>query len=248
MFQEKVALITGGASGLGRTITKTLAKNGYQVIIHYYTNEKKAIELQKEIKEKYHEKATIIKCDLSNEQEINQMIEKIKNEKIKINYLVNNAALCVDSLFEDKTKDNFMKTLEVNVVGTFLLSRLVGDMMYENRQGVIVNLSSTNGIDQYFPMSIDYDASKAAINSLTHNLALQFAPYVRVNAIAPGWVKTENEMKGLDDLYIKSEEEKIFIKRFAEEEEIANIVLFLLSDQSSYINNQIIKADGGVHS
>ena len=91
MFQEKVALITGGASGLGRTITKTLAKNGYQVIIHYYTNEKKAIELQKEIKEKYHEKATIIKCDLSNEQEINQMIEKIKNEKIKINYLVNNA-------------------------------------------------------------------------------------------------------------------------------------------------------------
>ncbi|MCI8346940.1 MAG: SDR family oxidoreductase [Bacilli bacterium] len=247
-MKDKVALITGGASGLGRTITVTLAKQGCQVIILYHTNDKKAIELQREIKEKYQVQARIIKCDLSSEQEINKMIEQIKQQNIKINYLVNNAALCIDSLFEDKTKENFMKTLEVNVVGTFLVSRLVGNMMYENRNGTIVNISSTNGINQYFPMSIDYDASKAALNSLTHNLALQFSPYVRVNAVAPGWVKTENEMRGLDDLYIKSEEEKIFIKRFAEEQEIANIIIFLLSDQSSYINNQIIEADGGMYS
>lgn len=247
-MKDKVALITGGASGLGRTITVTLAKQGCQVIILYHTNDKKAIELQREIKEKYQVQARIIKCDLSSEQEINKMIEQIKQQNIKINYLVNNAALCIDSLFEDKTKENFMKTLEVNVVGTFLVSRLVGNMMYENRNGTIVNISYTNGINQYFPMSIDYDASKAALNSLTHNLALQFSPYVRVNAVAPGWVKTENEMRGLDDLYIKSEEEKIFIKRFAEEQEIANIIIFLLSDQSSYINNQIIEADGGMYS
>ncbi len=247
-MKDKVALITGGASGLGRTITVTLAKQGCQVIILYHTNDKKAIELQREIKEKYQVQARIIKCDLSSEQEINKMIEQIKQQNIKINYLVNNAALCIDSLFEDKTKENFMKTLEVNVVGTFLVSRLVGNMMYEHRNGTIVNISSTNGINQYFPMSIDYDASKAALNSLTHNLALQFSPYVRVNAVAPGWVKTENEMRGLDDLYIKSEEEKIFIKRFAEEQEIANIIIFLLSDQSSYINNQIIEADGGMYS
>ena len=119
--------------------------------------------------------------------------------------------------------------------------------MYENKKGSIVNISSTNGINKYYPMTIDYDASKAAVNSLTHNLSLEYAPYVRVNAIAPGWVKTENEMKDLDLEYIKSEEEKIFLKRFAEEEEIAKIVSFLLSDDASYINNQIIIADGGTY-
>ena len=175
------------------------------------------------------------------------MVKKIKTNFSHVDYLINNAALCLDSLYGDKTKKNFMKTLEVNVVGTFLLSRLIGDLMYENKKGSIVNISSTNGINKYYPMTIDYDASKAAVNSLTHNLSLEYAPYVRVNAIAPGWVKTENEMKDLDLEYIKSEEEKIFLKRFAEEEEIAKIVSFLLSDDASYINNQIIIADGGTY-
>ena len=103
----------------------------------------------------------------------------------------------------------------------FLLSRLVADEMYKNKYGAIVNISSTNGINKYFPMTIDYDASKAALNSITHNLSLEYAPYVRVNAVAPGWVKTENEMKDLDIDYIKSEEDKIFVRRFAEELEIA---------------------------
>lgn len=246
-MQEKVALITGGASGLGATISKFLASKNINVIINYNTSKEKANILKQEIEKSYQVKVLLVKCDISSEEEINNMMAEIRKEFAHIDYLVNNAAICLDSLYEDKTKDNFMKTLEVNVVGTFLVSKLVGNMMYEQKCGSIVNLSSTNGIDKNYPMSLDYDASKAAINSLTHNLALQYAPYVRVNAIAPGWVKTENEMKNLDEEYIKTEEEKIYIKRFAEQEEIAKVIYFLLSDEASYINNQIIKVDGGTY-
>ncbi len=247
MFKGKVALITGGASGLGLEISKALASKYCNLIISYNTNEKKAKELKKELETKYNIKVEIIKCDLSLEEEINNMVNIISKKFKHIDYLVNNAAICIDSLFEDKTKANFMKTIEINTVGTFLVSRLIADIMYKNKFGSIVNISSTNGIDKNYPMSIDYDASKAALNSITHNLALEYSPYIRVNAIAPGWVKTENEMKNLDEDYIKSEEEKIYVKRFGTPSEIAEVVIFLLSNKASYINNQIIKVDGGMY-
>lgn len=246
-MKEKVALITGGASGLGATISKFLASKHINIIINYNTSLEDANILKQEIEKNYQVKVLLVKCDISSEEEINNMITLIKKEFDHVDYLVNNAAICLDSLYENKTKENFMKTLEVNVVGTFLVSKLVGNMMYEQKSGSIVNLSSTNGIDKNYPMSLDYDASKAAINSLTHNLALQYAPYVRVNAVAPGWVKTENEMRDLDEEYIKMEEEKIYVKRFAECEEIAKVIYFLLSDDASYINNQVIKVDGGTY-
>lgn len=246
-MKEKVAVITGGASGLGSTISKFLASKGCNLIILYHSSKEKAKKLKEELERQYHIKVIITECDLSSEEDIQSMISKIKDCFDHIDYLVNNAALCIDSLYEDKSKTNFMKTLEVNVVGTFLISKFIGDLMYQQKYGSIVNISSTNGIDKYYPMSIDYDASKAALNSITHNLAMQYAPYVRVNAIAPGWVKTENEMKGLDLKYIQSEEEKIFIHRFAEEIEVARVVFFLLSEDASYINNQIICVDGGTY-
>lgn len=119
--------------------------------------------------------------------------------------------------------------------------------MYEQKSGVIINISSTNGLDKYYPMSLEYDASKSALISLTHNLSLQFAPYIRVNAIAPGWVATESELKLLDENYIKDEEEKILLKRFAKESEIADVVVYLASDKASYINNSVIRVDGGTY-
>ncbi len=246
-MNKKVALVTGGASGLGEEISRYLGSKNINLVITYNSSYDKAVNLKEELETKYGIKVLLIKCDIKEEKEIIEMIKKIDEEFDHIDYLVNNAAICIDSLYNEKTKSNFMKTLEINVVGTFLVSRLIADKMYESKKGSIVNLSSTNGIDKYFPMSLDYDASKSAINSLTHNLALQYSPYVRVNAVAPGWVKTENEMKDLDEDYIKSEEEKIFVKRFAEKEEIAKVIYFLLSDDSSYINNQVIKVDGGMY-
>lgn len=107
-----------------------------------------------------------------------------------------------------------------------------------------INISSTNGINTYYPSSVDYDASKSGLISLTYDSAVQYSPYVRVNCIAPGWVNTEMN-KELEEDFIKGETEKILVKRFGEPEEIANVVVFLASDEASFINSAVIKVDGG---
>lgn len=246
MFKNKVALITGASKGIGRAIAVNLAKKNCDVVIHYNNSYEEAI-ITKEKCDKYNVKTLLVKADLSNEIEIKKMVDEIIDFFGKIDILVNNAGIAIDTLFEEKNKDNFMKTLEVNLVGTFLVSKYVSEIMLKNKYGKIVNISSTNGIDKYFPMCLDYDASKAGIISLTHNLALQFSPYINVNCVAPGWIGTENELKDIDEEYKKLEEEKIFIKRIGTPEEVSNVVTFLVSEEASYINNTIIRVDGGTY-
>lgn len=246
MFKNKVALITGSSKGIGRAIAISLAKRNCDVIIHYNNSYEEAL-ITKEECEKYNVKTLLVKADLSNESEIKNMIDEITGYFEKIDILVNNAGIAIDTLFSDKTKENFMKTLEVNLVGTFLVSKYISEIMLKNKYGKIVNISSTNGIDKYFPMCLDYDASKAGIISLTHNLSLQLAPYINVNCVAPGWIGTENELKDIDEEYKKLEEEKIFVKRIGTPEEVANVVSFLVSDEASYINNAVIRVDGGIY-
>ena len=116
--------------------------------------------------------------------------------------------------------------------------------MIEEKNGAIINVSSTNGLETYYEYSLDYDASKAGLISLTHNLSNYLAPYIRVNAVAPGWVNTEMN-KELDSCYIKEECDKIYLKRFAEPKEVAKAIYFLASDDASYINNEVLRVDGG---
>lgn len=243
---SKVAMVTGSSRGLGRAIVLELAKNGYDVVINYNNSEDRA-KLVKEEVEKYGVKSLVVKCDISNEEEVKYMVDETIKEFGKIDVLVNNAAVCYDSLYEDKNVGNFKRTLDVNVVGTFLVSKYVGDTMYKNKYGKIVNVSSTNGINTYFPMCLDYDASKASIISLTHNLAMQYAPYINVNAVAPGFIATETEVNNMDEDFIKSEEEKIFLRRMGKEEEVAKVIRFLVSEDASYINNEVIRIDGGMY-
>lgn len=246
-MNKKTVLVTGSSIGLGASIIKKFASNNYNVIINYNTHEKEAKKLQEEIIKNYNIECLCIKCDISNEKEIQNMHNQIKNKFGTINVLVNNAAISIDSLFEDKTKENFMKILDINLVSPFLLSKLIGQDMYNNNKNgncSIINISSTNGIDSYYEYSLDYDASKSALINLTHNLANHFSPHIRVNCVCPGWINTPMN-KELDELYIKKEEEKILLKRFAEPEEIANLVYFLTTNEASYINDSIIKIDGG---
>lgn len=243
---NKTVLVTGAGTGIGASTAIMFAKNSYDVIIHYNKSYEKAIKVEEECK-KFGVNTLLVKADIANELEIKEMINKILSKFSKIDVLINNAGISIDTLFSDKTKENFMKTLEVNLVGTFLVSKYVSEIMLKNKYGKIINISSTNGIDKYFPMCLDYDASKAGIISLTHNLALQLKPYINVNCIAPGWIATENELKDVDLDYIKSEEEKIFVGRIGKPEEVASLALFLASQEADYINNEIIKIDGGMY-
>ena len=238
-------LVTGSSRGLGKAIIIEYAKNGYDVIINYNTSEKDALELKDYVESNYKIKALVIKCDISKEEEIDLMIEKVYKEFGYLDILVNNASIALDQDFTLKTKEDFMKTIEVNLVGTYLLSKKIGLKMLEAKSGTIINISSTNGIDTTYPESIDYDASKAGVISLTHNLANYFAPYIRVNTICPGWINTDMN-KDLDKEFIEDETNKILLGRFAEPEEIASLVYFLGTDKASYINDSIIRIDGGL--
>ena len=124
------------------------------------------------------------------------------------------------------------------------MSKIFGKYMYDQGFGNIINISSTNGIDTYYEFSIDYDASKAGVINLTHNLANIFAPNVRVNCICPGWVNTPMN-KELSDEFKKEETSKILLNRFAEPYEIAELVYFLTSEEASFINDSVIRIDGG---
>ena len=240
----KTVLVTGSSSGLGKSIIEKYASNGYNTIITYLTHENEALKFNEYIKNKYKVKSICVKLDISEEDDIQNLYELILNEFSKIDVLVNNASICNDTLFEDKTKDNFMKIIEVNLVGTFLMSKTFGKLMYNNKNGSIINISSNNGIDSYYSESLDYDASKAGVINLSHNLANVFSPYVRVNTICPGWIETPMN-ENMSDEFKNKEINKILLKRFASPEEISNLVYFLSSDEASYINDSVIKIDGG---
>ena len=236
---KKVVLVTGSSSGIGREIVRKLAYD-YEVVIHYNNSYDSALKLKEELDRDI----LMVKCDLSKEEDIDSMLKTIYERYNSIDVLVNNAGIAIDTDFLDKTKENFMKTLEVNLVAPFLLSKKIGLKMKENKSGVIINISSANGIDTMYPESLDYDASKAGLINLSSNLANYFAPYVRINTVCPGWTNTDMT-KDLDEDFIKKEKEKILLDRFAEGEEIANLVKFLISDEASYINNSVIRIDGG---
>lgn len=242
---NKVVLVTGGAQGIGKAIVLELAKNHYDVVINYLTSNKAAALLEEEIKKNYDVRVMTVQADVSKEEEVDAMISLIEKKWDGVDILINNAAVDLSNLFHLKTADEFRKTLDVNVVGAFNCSKRVYKHMLDQEYGRIINISSTNGINTYYPMCIDYDASKAALISLTHNLAFEYGPYINVNAIAPGFIGTDNELDGYDEEFLKEEQEKIMVNRYGKPEEVAYLVKFLISDEANFINNTIIRIDGG---
>lgn len=242
---NKIVLITGAAKGIGKAVALELAQQNYDIVINYLTSKQEADELKEEIIKSYGVRCLAIQADVSKENQVDAMVLEIEETLGPVDVLINNASIDLSNMFYLKTAEEFRKTLDVNVVGAYNCSKRVYDAMLKKGFGRIINIASTNGINTYYPMCFDYDASKAALISLTHNLAFEMAPYVHVNAIAPGFIGTESELDGYDEEFLKEEQEKIMVQRYGYPEEVAYLVSFLISDKANYINNAIIRIDGG---
>ncbi len=243
-MSKAVALVTGSNRGIGASCIEEFARKGVNVIINYCHHEKEAKDLERHIRENYNVDVLTIKCDISKEEEVEEMINTITDHFGGIDILVNNASVSRDSLLLDKNIKEFKRVLDVNLIGTYLCSKYAGKVMLNQKRGKIINISSTNAIDTYYPESCDYDASKAGVISLTHNFAREFAPFINVNCVCPGWVKTPMN-KDLSLEQIAKEKKKILLNRFANPEEIAKMVVFLSSSNADYVNDSIIRIDGG---
>lgn len=243
-FTNKTVLITGATGGIGEATALVFAKKGANVIIHYFNNKVKAEQIKENITNNYPGKAIIVQADISKEQDVKNMINIIEKEFDTIDILVNNAGIAKDEDFLNKSIDTVKDVINVNQIGTYLVSKEVAKLMLKKHQGNIINISSNGAINNGYNESIDYDMTKAAIIPLTHALAKLLSPFGRVNAIAPGWVNTPMN-SDISPIFKEEQTNKILLNRFAHPEEIANVIVFLASEQASYINDTIITVDGG---
>ena len=238
MFKEKVAVVTGGASGIGLATTKKLLSEGENVIIL-------DLKMDEEIINSLGETALYLKCDVSNEENVKNCIEEIIRKFDHIDYLVANAGIGGSaSKPHEVSMDEWNKVISVNQTGIFLLNKYVINEMLKNGKGAIVNTSSMYGLVGS-TTSFAYSASKGAINQMTRSLALTYArDNIRVNAIAPGYVDTPI-LSMVPDNIKEAMGNELPIGRLGKDTEIANLICYLLSDDASFITGAIIPIDGG---
>ena len=238
MFKEKVAVVTGGASGIGLATTKKLLSEGANVVIL-------DLKMDEEIINSLGENVLYLKCDVSNEENVKNCIEEIIKKFDHIDYLVANAGIGGSSSKpHEVSMDEWNKVISVNQTGIFLLNKYVINEMLKNGKGAVVNTSSMYGLVGS-TTSFAYSASKGAINQMTRSLALTYArDNIRVNAIAPGYVDTPI-LSMVPDNIKEAMGTELPIGRLGKDTEIANLICYLLSDDASFITGAIIPIDGG---
>jgi len=244
MKEKQVVFVTGGSRGIGKAIALKYADNGYNVVINYVSDKTDIQQLEKEFSDKGAE-ILILKADVSKSEEVEEIVKKAIERFGKIDVLVNNAGITRDTLLMRMKEEDFDKVIEVNLKGTFLVTKSVVPYMMKKKSGRIINLSSVVGVSGNAGQS-NYSASKAGIIGFTKSVAKELASRnIRANAVAPGFIDT-------DMTSVLSEEVKqninaqIPMKRMGTAQEIANVVYFLGSEESSYITGQVINIDGGM--
>ena len=240
MSERKVVFITGSSRGLGSVTARLFASKNYDVVINYNNSIEEAERLEKEL-ESLNINVLCLKGDVQQEEDVIRMVNAINERFGKIDVLVNNAGIALDNDIDDKSVSEFRKVVDTNLTSVFLVSKYASKLM---KNGSIINITSTDAIDTCYKEEMDYAAAKAGVISLTKTMAKKFSPNIRVNAVAPGWMNTDMT-SDLEISFKKKEEEKILLKRFGEPIEIAQVIYFLATPESSYINGTVIRVDGG---
>ena len=250
MYQDlkgKVAVITGGRRGMGKADALLFAQNGAKVVVADISQEE--CQLVADEIEKAGGQALAVKCDVTSEKEIAGMVEKTIDKFGKVDILVNNAGICQFKPFLELSEEEWQKTLDINLKGYFLCAKACAKEMVKQKSGVIVNIASIvmGQMGKGMAGLAHYSASKGGIAALTKSLALELAKEnIRVNAIAPGAIDTPMAASAKSDQKMLEQTlAMIPLGRMGEAEDIANAVLFLSSDVSSYITGSIVVVDGG---
>ncbi len=242
-LEGKVAMVTGGARGIGKEIALVLARSGADIAL-CDINLEEAEQTASQIKGLGRE-CIALKADVTDSGSVQDMVDKILDKYKKLDILINNAGITKDNLILRMSEEDWDKVIAVNLKGTFLCTKIVSKVMLKQRFGKIVNLASIIGIMGNAGQA-NYAASKAGIIALTKSVAKELAPRgICVNAIAPGFIRTEMTARLPEDIQ-KKMLSAIPLGRFGEPKDVADLVLFLSSEDSSYITGQVIQIDGGM--
>ena len=243
-FKDQVAIITGASRGIGRSIAEAFAKEGAKIVVNYNSNEKGASDVVDSIRKGGGE-GIHVKADVSNVQDVKQLVATTLEKFGRVDILVNNAGVLFPEDFLSATEDVWDKTMDINLKGAYLCSKEVAATMLRQKRGKIINISSNSGL--YHPSSmryVEYVTSKAGMNGLTKAMALRLGPYITVNAICPGYIKTEMVAHN-DPETEKTLLDETALKRFGRPDEVASAAVFLASDEAEFITGELLIVAGG---
>lgn len=244
MKENRTVFITGGGRGIGKEVALKFAKNGYNIVTNYVSDKTDVEALKKEFEEKG-VKSLIIKADVTDSEAIESLVKKAIEEFESIDVLVNNAGITKDNLLMRMSEEEFTKVIDVNLKGTYIVTKIVSKYMMKKRQGSIINLSSVVGVVGNAGQC-NYSASKAGIIGFTKSIAKELASRnIRANAVAPGFIETDMTAV-LGENVKENIYNQIPLKRMGKAKEVANLVYFLGTEESSYITGQVISVDGGM--
>lgn len=242
----KTVIVTGGSRGIGKAIVYTFAKAGYNVLVNYNMSEQSAKDIVEDLKD-CEGVVEMYKADVSNREEVTAMIEYAISEFGGIDVLINNAGILDVGLFTEIEVDTWKRVMDVNLTGVFNVTQeALKQYMINKKDGVIINMSSIYGLTGG-SCEVAYSASKAGIVGFTKALAQELAKSnITVNAIAPGAIYTDMLKKNYSEKDIEYTKKEIPMGRFGTPEEVANMALYLASENARYITGQVISLNGGI--